>query len=116
MVMLAGRLFLMSEVPLYPCTCSRFTRPAGFTRARSAEVLRFPCEEVPFFMIPCDGVLLYMGTSLIRNSLTLGPYSRPMPKALWWSSGGWRFLMNEVPLRRGWHAEEVCCWRLRQIE
>ena len=44
----------------------------------------------------------YRGTSLIRNSPPLGPYrgpySRPMPRALWWSEGGWRFLMSEVPL------------------
>ncbi|KAJ1486119.1 hypothetical protein T484DRAFT_2358500 [Baffinella frigidus] len=28
---------------------------------------------------------LYRGTSLIRNRLPLGPYSRPMPRALRWS-------------------------------
>jgi len=28
---------------------------------------------------------LYRGTSLIRNSAPLGPYSRTMPRALWWS-------------------------------
>ena len=27
----------------------------------------------------------YRGTSLIRNRLHLGPYSRAMPGALWWS-------------------------------
>ena len=27
----------------------------------------------------------YKGTSLIRNSPTLGPYSRPVPRGLWWS-------------------------------
>ena len=27
----------------------------------------------------------YRGTSLIRNSAPLGPYSRNMPRALWWS-------------------------------
>ena len=30
-----------------------------------------------------DGV--YRGTSLIRNTLPVGPYSRPMTRALWWS-------------------------------
>ena len=30
----------------------------------------------------------YRVTSLIRNSLTLGPYSRTMPRALWQSKGG----------------------------
>jgi len=28
--------------------------------------------------------LSYRGTSLIRNSTHLGPYSRTMPRALWW--------------------------------
>ena len=27
----------------------------------------------------------YRGTSLIRNKAPLGPYSRTMPMALWWS-------------------------------
>jgi len=36
----------------------------------------------------------YMGTSLIRNSLILGPYSRFMPRVL----RGWQFRMSEVPL------------------
>ena len=31
---------------------------------------------------------LYRGTSLIRNSETLGPYSRTMPRALWCPWGG----------------------------
>jgi len=31
---------------------------------------------------------LCMGTSLIRNCFLLGPYSRPMHRALWWSQGG----------------------------
>ena len=30
----------------------------------------------------------YRGTSLIRNCLLLGPYSRTMPRALWRPSGG----------------------------
>ena len=29
--------------------------------------------------------LLFRGTSPIRNRLPLGPYSRPMPRALWCS-------------------------------
>ena len=41
---------------------------------------------------------LYRGTSLIRNSAPLGPYSRTMPGALWWSYGGGLFLMSEAPL------------------
>ena len=27
----------------------------------------------------------YRGTSLMRDSAPLGPYSRTMPRALWWS-------------------------------
>ena len=34
----------------------------------------------------------YGGTSLIRHSAPLGPYSRNLPRALWWSSGGGCFL------------------------
>ena len=30
----------------------------------------------------------YRGTSLIKNCPLLGPYSRPVPRALWWSWGG----------------------------
>ena len=30
----------------------------------------------------------YRGTSLIRNRTPLGPHSRTMPEALWWSWGG----------------------------
>jgi len=35
---------------------------------------------------------LYRVTSLIRNSAPLGPYSRTMPRALWWSLGRGVFL------------------------
>ena len=41
---------------------------------------------------------LYRGTSLIRKRAPLGPYSRTMPRALWWPYGGLLFLMSEVPL------------------
>jgi hypothetical protein len=40
----------------------------------------------------------YRGTSLIRNSDPLEPYSKNMLEALWWSLGGGLFLMSEVPL------------------
>ena len=43
-------------------------------------------------------------TSLIRNRPPLGPYSRDMPGPLWWSWGGGRFLMSEVPLYDWWMA------------
>ena len=35
-----------------------------------------------FFM---SDVSLYRVTSLIRKRLPLGPYSRALPRALWWS-------------------------------
>ena len=40
----------------------------------------------------------YRGTSLIRDRPALAPYSRFMPRALWWSQGGWQSFMREVPL------------------
>ena len=40
----------------------------------------------------------YRGTSLIRNSARLGPYSRTTPRAIRWSEGGGVLLMSEVPL------------------
>jgi hypothetical protein len=43
-------------------------------------------------------VWLLQGTSLIRESAPLGPGSRTMPRALWWSWGGALFLMSEVTL------------------
>ena len=35
-------------------------------------------------------------TSLIRNRRSLGPYSRTMPRALWWPWGGGRFLLSKI--------------------
>ena len=40
----------------------------------------------------------FRGSLRIRNCLLLGPYSRPMPRALRWSWGRGQFLMSEVPL------------------
>ena len=44
----------------------------------------------------------YRGTSIIRNSLPLGTYSRLKPRAVRWSSRGPRglgvFFLSEVPL------------------
>ena len=42
--------------------------------------------------------IVYRGTSLIRNTPLLGPYSRTIPVVIWWSWGGGLFLMSEVPL------------------
>ena len=40
----------------------------------------------------------YRGTSLIRSRLILAPCSRFMSRALWWSKGGWRYVLSEIPL------------------
>ena len=42
--------------------------------------------------------IVYRGTFLTRNSAPLRPYSRTMPRALWWPWGLVLFLMSEVPL------------------
>ena len=57
----------------------------------------------------------YRGTSLISNSPPLGPYSRTMPRALWWSWGGGVFLMNEVPLHGTQRLTESILFRSQSI-
>ena len=42
----------------------------------------------------------YKGTSLFKKRIPLGPCSRPMPRALWWSYGGGHFSLSEVPPQR----------------
>ena len=39
----------------------------------------------------------YTGTSLIKNSAPLGPYSRPMPRAMWWSQGS--FILRAMSVK-----------------
>ena len=41
---------------------------------------------------------MYRGTTLVGKCTPLGPYRRPMPRASWWSWGGGRVLMSQVPL------------------
>ena len=60
-----GRRSLISEVPLY----SLVPRMGEQGRVGAAAV----------FMD------VYRGTSLIRNNLSVGPCSRPMPRAICWS-------------------------------
>jgi hypothetical protein len=43
------------------------------------------------FEIWGSGFRDYKGTSLIRKRLPVGPYSSPLPRALWWSYGGGAF-------------------------
>ena len=50
----------------------------------------------------------YRGTSLIKNSVPPGPYSRNMPRALWRSYEGGLILMSEVTL---YELRPLCCGR-----
>ena len=57
----------------------------------------------------------YRDSSLIRNSASLGPYRRTMPRALWWSLGGGPFVMGKVPLYCAPYRWPTClgvrlCW------
>jgi len=54
---------------------------------------------------PCLGCFAGRGYSKsptwvprLCNRHPAGPYSRNIPRLLWWCQGGWRFLMSEVPL------------------
>ena len=39
----------------------------------------------------------YRCTSLIRKCRPLGPYTRTMPRDIWWPQGRVRFLMGAIP-------------------
>ena len=43
--------------------------------------------DLSFLPCPCGYQVRLQGTSLIRNSALLGPYSRTMHRALWWVDG-----------------------------
>ena len=47
------------------------------------------CGSFRLINVRCGPLDLFVGeyrsTSLIRNNPPLGPYRRPMPRALWWS-------------------------------
>ena len=59
-----------------------------------------PSPETPKHQTP---TLLRLQEDLAHiKSADLGPYSRAMPRALWWSWGGGLFLMREKP-RAGHH-------------
>ena len=76
----------MGEVPLYS------TKDVGGDAAptnKNAEETRHRSTEQ---------LAIDRGTSPIRNSAPLGPYSRTMPGAPWKPQGGRLFLMSEVPL------------------
>ena len=60
----------MREVPLYENTVALWERPL-IPPLRETD-LKYPNETD-----------VYRGTSLIKNTLPVGPYSRPTPRALW---------------------------------
>ena len=70
------------------------------TGVKRAFEVAFSAFRVDDFSIIKKGCA-YRGTSLIRNRLPVEPYSRAMPRALWWSHGGGRFFMSEVLLSTG---------------
>jgi hypothetical protein len=85
MVVLQRRRFLMIEVTLYPEASLPHAvdpQPSTPRPPRSITKICIDATSPP----PIDAT--YRGTSLIRNSAPLGPYSRTMPRALWWSYGG----------------------------
>ena len=50
-------------------------------------------ERDPFYLDHnLEPLMVYRGTSLIKNCHSLGPYSRTIPRALQWSWGGGSFL------------------------
>jgi len=80
-----GWTFLMREVPLY--------RRTWYTPGVDANTLKtVGCAGTGRVEKRCSGLRValgvYGGTSLIRKRPPLGPYSRPMPRALRWSEVG----------------------------
>jgi len=49
----------------------------------------------------------YRGTSLIRNTPLLGPYSRTIPRVLWWCQGGEAVSYERGAPVPGWSGESV---------
>ena len=54
----------------------------SMARSRPAGGVLFMEKEVSFRVVGCAA---YRGTSLMRSSGHLGPYSRDMPRVRWWS-------------------------------
>ena len=95
-VVLGGGQFLLKEVPLGSSfiPCVHDTR--NTMRLRNLGWARF-CRGARWEPPTC-ALAPNRGISIIRNSAPLAPYSRTMPRALWWSSGGGLFHMSDVPL------------------
>ena len=73
-----------------PCMFAPRGEPSRYVTSRYVNALECPGHSRHF--LHSAPQRLYRGTSLIRNHPPLGPYSRPMPRALWWFQGGGRFL------------------------
>jgi hypothetical protein len=54
------------------------------------ELLSVSAASLPMMLLQVNRVL--------EPQATVGPYSSPMPRNIWCSMGGYRFLMSEVSL------------------
>ena len=111
----------MSEVPLYRAVAWTFggTRHSIYVHTCTGVSAEFHFLEMKDTHRPWGGPMLpelalpqepkavrvlirqYFCTGVPRpseNAPPLGPYSRTMPRLLWRSRGGGRFLMSELPL------------------
>ena len=69
-----------------PTPCSSYSSMFARHRQRHTRPYHFDPEINPSPEMRNDcGTPPYMGSLLTRNSASLGPYRRTMPRALWWS-------------------------------
>ena len=94
----SGILFPLGILPPIPCRMTGVTLPHTVT-SNYKEMYDGPCGRPLFLPVKPYSHTISMCVS--RKRPPLGPYSRPMPRALWWSLGGVFFLMSEVPRRCG---------------
>jgi hypothetical protein len=88
----------------YPCTVyglrTRGLPPTRWALAPATCAWCLPTHPTPpWFKVSSSVLWIYRGTSRIRKCLLLGPFSRPVPRALRWSWGGGRLFMSEVPMK-----------------
>ena len=67
----------------------------GNSRCATGHAVQEPLHNLPTQVFLVVG---QRGTSVARTCTNLGPNSRSKPRALWWSLGDGRFLVNEVTL------------------
>jgi len=73
-----------SRVDMYSCLGDReFVRTSWFEGSTASAFLY---QDIASWCTGL-GVGCYRGTSLKRNTPTVGHYSGPMPRDLWWSQG-----------------------------